>query len=117
MSCYMDWEFKTKKPLTSHQIEALVALDEFDLCCDGWDMDSMYFGEISTESCGALMRIEEALHKWAELYPEEHIIVSYRYDTSWNPDGYEVKNGKVYPITGHVVYTYDNTGEKMEEFQ
>ena len=120
MSAYVDWNFygkntKTGNLLTSKQIEAFVALDEFDLLNDNfsWDTDYYEFGEGYTESSFAVDHIRETVEKFSKLYPEIRIVALYKYDIAWNPDGFIAENGEVREITGHVKYTYDDNGEEV----
>ena len=120
MSAYVDWNFygkntKTGKLLTSKQIEAFVAFDEFDLLTDNfyWDTDYYEFGEGHTEATFAVDHIRETVEKFSKLYPEIRIVALYKYDAAWNPDGFIAENGEVREITGHVKYTYDDNGEDV----
>lgn len=121
MSNPMSWEFhgrnKDWSPLTSKQIEALVALDEDDLLVESpWENEDTYLNSFDTESFGALTRIRSALEKWARLYPDAELFVMYRYECAWNPDGFLVKNGTVHDLTGHIKFSDDFTGEGVTQF-
>jgi len=121
MSANVEWIFSgvnknTGKCLTSKQIEALVALDEFDLATDDftWDADYKEFGEGHTESSFAVERIQEAAQEFSKLYPEIRLVILYKYDTAWNPDGFVTEGGEIREFTGCVRYTFDDNGEEVK---
>ena len=117
MSAYRNWEFwghnNDGTLLTSKQVEALIALDEFDLEDLTWEEGEM-FGWGDTESIFSYDRVEEALEKFAALYPEVTVKVIVQYETEPCPDGFMVKGGNVRPFSGHVVYTYDDDGQEVD---
>jgi hypothetical protein len=117
MSQPIEWEIFGKHqdgtPLSSREIEALVALDEGDFEGADFGTEDELFCEMFTESAGAHMRMEAALTEYARMFPDICLTVLYRYDTAWNPDGYITKDGRLLEITGHVTYTLDETGEEV----
>ena len=118
MSTYIRWEFyghngdAKAEPLTSKQIECLVALDEYDLEGMNWGQDYL-FGWGETESNLAYDRIEEALTKFAELHPDVTIKVLAYYETEPAPYGFLLENGECIPFTGQIKYYRDDNGGEV----
>ena len=114
-----EWTFNGKNAddsfLTSKQIEALIALDEFDLDTGEINFENgcYDFGTGVTQSYGAVTRIREALEKFSKLYPAARLTVIYKYETDWCPDGFIVEGGEVVDITGHIVYSRDDNGKEV----
>lgn len=120
MSNPMDWMIqchsKPGEPLTSKYIEALVEFDRDDLEDVEWDENQFYLTCFSTESFGALTRIRHAVEEWAAVFPDAELYVWYRFENAWNPDGFIAAGGKVRETTGHVKFTYDDTGEEVGDW-
>ena len=111
------WEFyghngdKTE-PLTSKQIECLVALDEYDLENMTWEEDYL-FGWGETESSFTYDRIEEALKEWAKMWPNISAKVLAYYETEAAPYGFLLERGNCIPFTGQIKYYRDDNGEEV----
>lgn len=117
MSTYIRWEFyghngEKAEPLTSRQIESLVALDEYDLEIMNWEEEYL-FGYGVTESNCAYDRIEEALGEFAKMYPDVCMKVLACYETEVSPCGFLLENGECIPFTGKVTYYRDDNGEEV----
>ena len=123
MASVYEWNFNGKNAddsfLSSKQIEALIAFDEFDLDTGEVNFESgcYDFGAGTTESYGAVSRIREALEKFSKLYPEVRLTVLYKYDADWYPDGFIVEGGEVVDITGHITFTRDDNGEEVVVYE
>lgn len=119
MSCYMEWEIKGRHKdgswLTGEEVRELISLDEWDL--DNEDVqleaDTEWIGDFSTESLNTYSVMQDALAEFAARHPDIILEVYYRYDTSWVPDGFVLRDGKVREVTGHATYTYDDSGEEV----
>ena len=117
MSTYIRWEFyghngEKTEHLTSKQIEALVALDEYDLEQMTWEEDYL-FGWGDTTSSSAYNQIEEALGKFAALYPDASVKVLAFFETEPAPYGFLIENGTCVPFTGKLKYYRDDNGEEV----
>ena len=118
MSIYRDWEFYGKNKdgsyLTSKQIECLVALDEFDL--DGMEFyeDDTLFASGYTTSAFAYEHIQEAVEKYAEIYPEVSLTVIITEDEG--KGGFMIRNGKFQEFWASTVYV-DGEGREIEPLE
>ena len=117
MSTYIRWEFyghngEKAEPLTSKQIESLVALDEYDLEVMNWEEEYL-FGWGETESSFAYDRIEEALTEWAKIWPNISAKVLAYYETEPAPDGFLLERGNCIPFTGQIKYYRDDNGQEV----
>lgn len=119
MAASIDWNFNGRNNdgtvFTSKQIEALIALDEFDFLPGCIEFNDRYyeFATGITESYGSRERIREAVEQFAKLYPETRLVVTYKYDFEWYPEGFIAEGGEVVDITGHVTFTRDDNGEEV----
>jgi len=117
MSTYIRWEFyghngDNTEPLTSKQIECLVALDEYDLEGMNWEQDYL-FGWGETTSDSAYDHIEEALTEFAKLWPDISVKVLAYYETEPAPYGFLLECGECIPFTGQIKYYRDDNGEEV----
>ena len=117
MSIYIRWEFyghngEKAECLTSKQIESLVALDEYDLEDMNWEEDYL-FGWGKTESNFAYDHIEEALTKFAKLWPDVSAKVLAYYETEPAPYGFLLEHGECIPFTGQIRYYRDDNGQEV----
>ncbi len=118
MGVYRTWEFSGKNndgsPLTSKQIECLVALNESDLEEFTWEQGGKAFGWGETTSIGAYERIYTTLTEFASLYPEVSMFVSVQVECEPAPFAVFVRGGKVREATGKITYYFDDDGEEVD---
>lgn len=117
MSQYIDWEIKGAHKggacLTGEEVRELVSLDEYDFGEVHFEADNPYIAEFSTTNMGAYGAIHRAVEEFAKLHPDICLIVYCKFENAWNADAFVADGGKVREATGHVRYTFDDTGEEM----
>ena len=115
MSVYRDWEFYGKNKsgsfLSSKQIECLVALDEFDLENMEFYEDDTLFASGCTTSAFAYEHIQEAVEKYAEIYPE--VILTVIVSDDCGKCGFMLRDGKVQEFESCTVYV-DEEGRELD---
>lgn len=118
MSMNIDWQISGKhlngKPLTGEEVRELIALNETDWGDEHFEAESEEIADFFTESFGTYERSVEAARQFAERHPDITLEFIYRYETSLYPDGFRTEKGRVRHMTGHVAYTYDDTGEEVK---
>lgn len=120
MSAYRNWTFRgcheDGSPLTSKEIEALVALDEFDLQGLEWEQGDDLFGWGDTESIGSYDRIEDAISAFKMMHPEIRLAVIAQYESEPCPDAFFSQCGEtaVHTLSSRLVFFDDETGEEVD---
>ena len=120
MSVYRSWTFRgcheDGSPLTSKEIEALVAFDEFDLQDLEWEQGDDLFGWGDTESIWSYDHIEDAIREFKMAHPEIRLTVTVQYESEPCPDAFFSRCGEtaVHTLSSRLVFFDDETGEEVD---
>lgn len=120
MSTDRSWTFRgcheDGSPLTSKEIEALVALDEFDLEYLEWEQGDDLFGWGDTESIGSYDRIGDAISAFKMMHPEIRLAVIAQYESEPCLDAFFSRCGEtaVHTLSSRLVFFDNDTGEEVD---
>ena len=110
----MDWQIRAQHEngnyLNGEEVRELISLSPILENAGYFDPDQKVIGDFSTQEINAFGEIKNAVVKFCAKHPDVGMLVFYKYDTAWNPDGFLVHGEEVRELTGKVIYTFDDNG-------
>lgn len=104
---------KDGSTLTEEEVRELQSLDQYHWENEDFESGTFYIADFETCSISAWEDARDAASAFAANHPDIILTMEYQYDTAECPDAFRIEDGRMRELTGHVVYTYDDTKEEV----